>query len=434
MIDVDSISLTAKTTCFLAWQMFCYLFGRERFDCIKNIATFLASYNIVYSKIFQSLSSGADLLTNVEMDYLSRFNDNVPYLEEELPDLDELEEQINKNRIDNKLIIERSPKGPEASGMIALVYYGTLGNKDVVIKVKRKNIDVRLHQAIDKMRLLVKLSTWLPYLRVMNLYTVFEENESDMYKQVDFTQEADNLKTMGKLFEHTDYVKIPWVDTKITKEINKNVIIMERLRGLKLKELDNSVKNEYGLLVAQYSLKSVLYDTIYHADLHSGNIMFLEEDVEGDMIKKLGIIDFGIIGKITRDEQKDLTEFFIMMFLKDQPIEAAKIIASRLVAPKNVFDNMSGERKNLLYNDMAETIKNIVHDGEVLDVMTIYKINKLLFNYGLTLSRPFCRIQLSLAVSASVSNELCNNGETYIDHIKNTMDKMINNTTSIMEY
>ena len=86
MIDVDSISLTAKTTCFLVWQMLCYLCGRKRFDCIKNIAVFLSSYNIVYSKIFQSLSSGADVLTNVEMDYLSRFNDNVPYIEEELPD------------------------------------------------------------------------------------------------------------------------------------------------------------------------------------------------------------------------------------------------------------------------------------------------------------------------------------------------------------
>ena len=76
--------------------------------------------------------------------------------------------------------------------MIALVYYGKLGNKDVVIKVKRKNINARLHQAIDKMRLLVRLSTWLPYLRVMNLYTVFEENEADMYKQINFIKEADN--------------------------------------------------------------------------------------------------------------------------------------------------------------------------------------------------------------------------------------------------
>ncbi|MAV56247.1 MAG: hypothetical protein CMI79_01760 [Candidatus Pelagibacter sp.] len=433
MIDVDSILLAAKTTFFLLWQMLCYLFGRKRIDCIRKIATFLSSYNIVYSKTFQSLSSGADLLTNIEMEYLSRFNDNVPYLEEELPDLDELEEQINKDRQANRLVIERNPKGPEASGMIALVYYGTLGNKDVVIKVKRKNIDERLHQAIDKMRLLVKISTWLPYLRRMNLYTVFEENESDMYKQVLFKKEADNLSKMGLQFANTDYVKIPWVDTSIT-ESNNNVIVMERLRGKKLKQLDNNEKNDYGLLVAQYSLKSVLYDKMYHADLHSGNILFMEEETDEIMTKKLGIIDFGIVGEISREEQEDFTEFFIKMFLKDEPTEAAKIIASRLVAPSDVYNSMSKDRKELLYKDMAETINNIVYNSEVLNVMTIYKINKLLFNYNLTLSRPFCRIQLSLAVSASVSNELCNNGETYIDHIKKTMDKMNNTTTCIMEY
>ena len=145
-------------------------------------------------------------------------------------------------------------------------------------------------------------------------------------------------------------------------------------------------------------------------------------------------MDFGIVGEISREEQEDFTEFFIKMFLKDEPTEAAKIIASRLVAPSDVYNSMSKDRKELLYKDMAETINNIVYNSEVLNVMTIYKINKLLFNYNLTLSRPFCRIQLSLAVSASVSNELCNNGETYIDHIKKTMDKMNNTTTCIMEY
>ena len=39
---------------------------------------------------------------------------------------------------------------------------------------------------------------------------------------------------MGIQFAHTDYVKIPWVDTSIT-ETNNNVIVMERLYGKKRK-------------------------------------------------------------------------------------------------------------------------------------------------------------------------------------------------------
>ena len=38
------------------------------------------------------------------------------------------------------------------------------------------------------MRLLVWVSSWLPYLKIMNLPSVFEENEEDMYKQIDFLE------------------------------------------------------------------------------------------------------------------------------------------------------------------------------------------------------------------------------------------------------
>ena len=55
---------------------------------------------------------------------------------------------------------------------------------------------------------------------------------------------------------------------------------MERLYGKRLKELDDSVKNEYGRLVAQYSLKAALFDLMWHCDLHSGNIFFMEENGE----------------------------------------------------------------------------------------------------------------------------------------------------------
>ena len=75
MVDIDSILLALRTSFFILWQFICYHCGRERYDCVKNIASFLSSYNIVYSKIFQSLSSGANVLTHKEMDYLSRFND-----------------------------------------------------------------------------------------------------------------------------------------------------------------------------------------------------------------------------------------------------------------------------------------------------------------------------------------------------------------------
>ena len=83
-----------------------------------------------------------------------------------------------------------------------------------------------------------------------------------------------------------------------------------------------------------------------------------------------------------------------------------------------VFDNMNDKTKQSLYNDMATVIQDILDTNQALNVMTIYRINRMLYKYNLQLDRPFCRIQLSLAVSGSVSNELSVNGETYVKHIE----------------
>ena len=429
MIDIESIVLAIRTLCFIVWQFICYQCGKERYECIKNIATFLSNYNIVYSKVFQSLSSGAHILTSKEMEYLSKFNDDVPYHMGELYSIDELENNININRFGNdRIIIDRSNNGlPIASGMIAVVYYGHIGDKQLVIKVKRKDIESRLREAIEKMRLLVWISMYIPYVKIMNLYTVFNENEDDMYKQIDFNIEADNLKEMKKNFQYINYVKIPYVYLDITRR-NSDVIVMERLYGKRLKELDDSVKNDYGRLVAQFNLKAVLFDLMWHSDLHSGNIFFMEEHG----IKKLGIIDLGIVSRITSEEQYDFYHFFDTIFLKKKALEGAKIIASRLVSPKEIYLNMSQKQKQLLYDDMAIIIQDLLDDFQELNAMIIYRINTMLHKYHLKLDRPFCRIQLSLSILSSISNDLAINGESYIKHIEQALASMIKDTENIM--
>ena len=91
----ENIKFSILTTACIGWQGVCYLFGRERIECIKNIANYLSTRNIIYSKIFQSLSCGANILTDEEMKFLSKFNDEVPYHEDELWDIDALVTNIN---------------------------------------------------------------------------------------------------------------------------------------------------------------------------------------------------------------------------------------------------------------------------------------------------------------------------------------------------
>lgn len=411
--------LFTKTLGYVSWQAICYAFGRERIECIRNIATYLASINIIYSKVFQSLSAGANILSIEEMNYLSQFNDTAPFNKDDIFDVKEIVDNLNKKYDDGKLEIKSIT--PQRAGMVALVYYGTVGGKDVVIKIKRRNIKKKLDDALNKMRTIVNISAKLPWLNRLYLPTIFEENRDDMLKQLDFSNEVNNLKLYNHSFRHMDFVKIPYVYEDFTKGDDR-VIVMERLYGTRLHDIkSDSEKSAYGPLIARFSMKSILYDSRYHADLHAGNIFFMGNTDD----RKIGVIDFGIVGSVTKEAQDSFYNFFKCILVDNDNIEGSNVLLSRLVEPKERYKNMCDKQKEVLLKKMALVASEVFGPDSVLDARTVYKINTVLIDYGLHLSRQFCRIQLSLAVCASVCNELCKVGENYMHHVSEVTRSMM---------
>ena len=103
----------------------------------------------------------------------------------------------------------------------------------------------------------------------------------------------------------------------------------------------NKEKAEYGPLVARFSMKSILYDRRYHADLHAGNIFFMGNDKD----RRIGIIDFGIVGTVSKEEQDSFYNFFKSILVDNNYVEGSNVLLSRLVEPKTVYTNMTPARK-----------------------------------------------------------------------------------------
>ena len=415
---MNTASLFVKTIGYVSWQSLCYCFGRTRIYCIQNIANYLASINIIYSKVFQSLSAGANILSIEEMKYFSQFNDTAPFKTSDVYNVKDIVDDLNRVCNTN---IKVKHSTPERSGMVALVYYGTMDDNDVVVKVKRRNIEDNLEDALKKMRFIVKMASYMPWLNRLYLPTIFEENRQDMLNQLDFSNEVRNLSLYKKSFRHMDFVRIPLVYEHFTNEDDR-VIVMERLYGTRLHDIkSDKEKAEYGPLLAKFSMKSILYDRRYHADLHAGNIFFMGNP--GD--RKIGIIDFGMIGCMSKEAQDNFYNFFKSILVDNDYIEGTNVLLSRLVEPKQVYNNMTPRKKHRLLAKMAIVTKDIFGPDSILDARTVYRINNELMEYGLYLSRPFCRIQLSLAVCASVCNELCRVGDNYMHHVSNVTKNMI---------
>ena len=130
-------------------------------------------------------------------------------------------------------------------------------------------------------------------------------------------------------FKYIENIVIPKTYPDFTSADNR-IIVMDYLEGKTIHEVDPSDKYEYGRILARYSMKSVLYDRLYHNDLHAGNIFFMEDNDE----KKIGIIDFGATGTMTRHQQNIFYDFFKQGALEKNYECAAETLLKELVFPK----------------------------------------------------------------------------------------------------
>jgi len=413
---MNNILFVIKTFSILFLERCYYFAGRDKYDCTKNLTYNLGELNIFYVKLFQALSTNSFLLDKKQIEYLSNYTDNAPFLESEI-DTSFISSIIKVGEANPEIAITLSPDPkPVKAGMIALVYEGhmkTGTKKRVIIKVIRKDIGTRIMDALDKIDFLVRLIGHFPFIRNTNIKDIIRENRSMMIEQTDFNMEVSNIQQMLKNSKYVDYLTIPQVYPEYTTD-NSKVIVMDYIEGQNLLEVEECDKDGYSMMLAKFGMKSILFDRFYHADLHPGNIIFIKKS---DGEKRLGIIDFGIMGRMTKEEQHYFYKFFLNMSNNDNYIEAASSIIECLVEPKDTLFSLSKEDYDRLIESIAKITQNAFTHNKNLIPSDLFKINKILCVHNLSLSRSFCKIELALAISDSVCSKLSHN-TSYLENIK----------------
>ena len=398
-------------------------------NIIMRLAAELADKNIFFTKIFQGISNNANnKLMNKELfNYFISYTDNVKYNENEIDYKGLFGLMSIAKRNGDELVIHgksssSSPNNgcePIKSGVIAIVYEATLNGKLVIIKYRRKNIIEKFDKSMSELELLVNITKKLPYLCNINICDIFEENREIMMGQLDFVKEIDNVQVFYNKFKDVKNICIPHIYSYFT-EANPNAIVMDYIEGVRLENVCAEDKDEYSKILSKFNIKSVFYDSIYHADLHSGNIIFMKEqcDTNTSHTLKIGIIDYGIIGKLTREEQNIFFNFFKIMVSRNYE-KLAKYIVEHLSEP--IEKGEKGEKCDKLNEKLIKdvydvcyhtlSVKQIFFGGE-----EIYEVNKILKTQNLTFSKFFCRIELAIAISENVCNSLCKD-KTYIEQL-----------------
>jgi predicted unusual protein kinase regulating ubiquinone biosynthesis (AarF/ABC1/UbiB family) len=395
-------------------------------NMIKGITIKMSEKNIFFTKIFQAFANSNNLVDNELFHHFVTYTDNVKY------DISE----INYNGLYDLINIARNngddlcidSEIPIKSGNIALVYTGKLNGQNIIIKYRRNNIIEKFNKSMNELNLLVNICEKIPYVCDLNIKDLFEENREIMTKQLDFLNEVANIELFRDKFKDVKTICIPNVYSYFT-ETNPCVIIMEKLEGKRIEHILPCDKYEYSKILSKFNLKCVFYDSIYHADLHSGNIIFMKDDYIIDESSytspglRIGIIDYGIIGTMTREEQNVFFMFFKILVSRDH-IELAKFIVESLsenIVPVNAktCDNESIKEEILiaLVNDISVVCGRVLSvDSKFFGGEEIYEINKILRTHNLQFSKFFCRVELAIAISENVCNSLATNS-SYIEQM-----------------
>lgn len=382
-------------------------------DLIINISNKLSKENIFYLKLIQGLSSNLYNLNSELIDYFEKYTNNVEYCEEDIDSylLDSISNMQNK-----KLIFDNKPIN---SGIISIIFKGYYEDKKVVIKLKRKNVLNKLIDSLDNIEFFIKFLEFFPKVKNLNLLNVFKENKDLLIEQTNFLNEINNMKSFYNRFNKIDYVIIPFVYEDYTL-FNENIIVMDYIEGKHInKIMDDSIRDAYALMITKSVLRSIMFDGLFHGDLHAGNILFMEEDNK----LKIGIIDFGIIGRISNDF-KDSFINFLSHISDNDCVNSSKILLEDLTEPSGYYNNLDTKIKNIIINKIYLVFKNTVFTSKTIKQNDIIKINILLNKYKMQLSKQFCRMQMALAIAENLTYML-SGSKNYSEHFDIALEELL---------
>jgi ubiquinone biosynthesis protein len=207
---------------------------------------------------------------------------------------------------------------PLASASIAQVHAAQLpGGREVVVKVLRPDIQLRIQRDIELLRALGELANRVhPNADKIRPLEVVAEIESTLLNELDLQREGANASLLRRNFLDSDDLYVPEV---IWSHTTAGILTLERVRGIPVDDLaaldaagiDRARLAEKGV---QLFYTQVFRDNFFHADAHAGNIWV---DASRRDNPRFIALDFGIMGTLPEQDQYWLAENFLALFNQD---------------------------------------------------------------------------------------------------------------------
>ncbi len=282
----------------------------ERLSQAARLRLALEELGPTFIKLGQLLSTRPDILSSDIIAELQRLQDSLPPI-----DTREIKAQIYKGLgYPVEEIFNSFNERPLATASIAQVHKAKLKNGQLVAcKVRRPDVESVITTDIDIMMGLAYLAEkHLPSSEIYNPVGLVKEFRRAIQRELDFSREARTIDQFHKNFANDPNVRIPAV---YWEQTGHTVLTMEFIDGIKISRLDELHQTGHNLKEiarngADNFLKQVFIHGLFHADPHPGNLLVLDNNV-------IGILDFGMVGRLDGDLKLQLTELLLSIIERD---------------------------------------------------------------------------------------------------------------------
>ena len=406
-------------------ELMLYVVFNDYSSFIDRITSRLASINILYVKMFQAFALNNSLIDDKTNNKLLKFTDNAPWSSSDI-NIEDLKAVCDAYNI----VLPNGFESPINAGMISLVFKGYEKETcaQIIIKMKRKNIDAKLKDAIENLQTILYLLSYIPIMHKYQIAEVVKRNIDMIRHQTDFAQEVENINKVKTNCKRLQYVKVPAVFPHVTTQFPE-IILMEYIEGMKINEIDEEDYDAFAKQVMKFGFVTTIVHGVTHGDLHSGNILFIKDDKDEKYPHKIGVIDFGIIYEIDAAYKGFLFDVLTQMFAVSPRESAVKLLNSGIIDPPNILEQIPRKDYEQILQFTTEIIDETVNSSKKANQVQLYKFLYKLKEYfgqskmatiGIRPSDNLVKTQLVLAMSHGVTLTLCK------DDFMTLADKVIN--------
>jgi ubiquinone biosynthesis protein len=360
----------------------------------KALRSALDELGPTFVKFGQLLSMRPDILPPDIISVLRGLQDDVrPFPFEQVEQVIEAQLGLTLER----LFLEFD-QAPLAAASIGQVHRAVLPNgRRVVVKVQRpgapRQIEADLALLYQAARIAKERIRAFDFIDARALVDEFARS---IRQELDYRLEARNADAFRRNFAGHPHVRIPRVFWSYTGE---RVLTLEYLEGIQVADLDPEAytleeRRDLAYLMTEAWMTMIFRHGFFHGDPHPANILVLGR---ADLI---GIVDFGLAGKLTDDDMSKLTRLFI-----DAANEQVDQLPRRLADlgvryPKEREEEFLVELRELYYRYYGATL------SEIDPLQVIREGFALIYSLNLQLPTRFVLLDKAIATLGSVGVDL----------------------------